>query len=33
MNNETKKLIQELKKTQSNDQKWTLLIKYLEKTT
>ena len=33
MNNETKKLIQELKRTQSNDQKWQLLIKYLEKTT
>ena len=32
MNNETKKLIQELKRTQSNDQKWVILMKYLEKT-
>ena len=32
MNNETKKLLIELKKTQSNDQKWVILMKYLEKT-
>jgi len=29
MNNETKKLLIELKKTQSNDQKWVILMKYL----
>ena len=32
MNNEIKKLIQEIKRTQSNDQKWVILMKYLEKT-
>ena len=27
---DTKKVIQELKRTQSNDEKWKLLIKWLE---